>query len=119
MGPTKVVIKQDALYDAKSGKQIRKGLSTLKQIQDYAARHYIALPVVDKAGRPWVLDGKPVYCFHGATYETLEDNRLPLARCPDCGGMAIRTDEPTVESDCVRCTQCDHEFNTRLGMMES
>jgi hypothetical protein len=119
MGPTKVVIKQDALYDAISGKQIMKGLSAPKQIHDYAAHHYIALPVVDKAGRPWTLDGKPVYCLHGSTYESLEGNRLHLARCSDCGGMAIRMDEPTVESDCVRCTQCGHEFDTRLGMMES
>jgi len=33
--------------------------------------------------------------------------------------MGIRDDEPMVESDCIRCVTCGHEFDTRLEMMES
>jgi hypothetical protein len=33
--------------------------------------------------------------------------------------MGIRDEEITVESDCIRCVQCGHEFDTRLEMMES
>jgi hypothetical protein len=33
--------------------------------------------------------------------------------------MALPIDEVTVERDCVRCTQCGHEFEPRLEMMES
>lgn len=33
--------------------------------------------------------------------------------------MGIRDDEPMVESDCIRCVLCDHEFDSRLEMMES
>lgn len=39
----------------------------------HAGRHYIALPEGDKAGQAWELDGSPVYCLHGARYETLDD----------------------------------------------
>jgi hypothetical protein len=119
MGPTKVRIEGHALYDAKTGKLIQDGLSTPQAIAEYAAHHYIALPVLDGTGRPWSLEGQPVYCLRGATYETL-DQELPHARrCPECGGMAIPSDEATVERDCVRCTQCSHEFDARLEMMES
>jgi hypothetical protein len=31
----------------------------------------------------------------------------------------VRTEEVTVERDCIRCTQCGHEFDARLEMMES
>ena len=119
MGPTKVIVKDDALFDAKTGKLITKGLATLQEIQEYAAHHYIVLPVLDHAERPWLLDGKPVYCLRGTRYETLDDNLVHLTRCPDCGGMGIRMDEPNVESDCICCTQCGHGFDTRLQMMES
>ncbi len=119
MGPTKVIVKGDALYDAKTGKLIIEGLSTQQQIKNYAVRHYIVLPVVDNAGQPWVLDGKPVYCLRGTRYETPDDDPVHLARCPSCGGMGIRMDAPNVESDCIRCTQCGHEFDARLEMMES
>ena len=67
----------------------------------------------------WLLEGKPVYCFRGSQYETLDGQRVQLARCPDCGGMGIRSDEFTVESDCIRCTSCGHEFDARLEMMET
>ena len=77
------------------------------------------LPVVDKEGRPWLLDGKPVYCLRGTQYETVNDERVHLARCPDCGGMGIRADEFVVESDCIHCTACGHEFDARLEMMET
>ena len=119
MGPTKAIVKENALYDAKSGALIKDGLSTHKEIEDYANHHYITLPVVDKACQPWSLDGQPVYCLRGTRYETVHDEVVHLARCPDCGGMGIRDDEPMVESDCIRCVKCGHEFDTRLEMMES
>lgn len=119
MGPTKAIVKDNALYDAKSGALIKDGLTTHQEIEDYANHHYIVLPVVDKACLPWVLDGQPVYCLRGTRFETINDEIVHLARCPDCGGMGIRDDEPIVESDCIRCTKCGHEFDTRLEMMES
>jgi len=119
MGPTKVIVKGSGLYDAMTGKLIKDGLTTPQAIRDYAARHYVVLPEADKAGKPWEFDGQPVYCLRGARYESLEDRRLPLARCPDCGGMGVRIEEEAVESDCIRCTRCGHEFDARLEMMES
>jgi len=119
MGPTKVIVKENALYDAKTGKLIKGGLVTQKEREDYAAHHYIALPVVDNAGLPWAFDGEPVYCLRGSKFETLHDEAAHLRRCPDCGGMAVPSDEVTMERDCVCCTQCNHEFDARLEMMES
>lgn len=119
MGPTKVVVKGEAVLDARTGNLIKDGLSTQKEREEYAAHHYIALPVVDNTGRPWLLDGKPVYCLRGSKFETLDDEVAHLRRCPDCGGMAVPSDEVTMERDCVRCTQCSHEFDARLEMMES
>jgi hypothetical protein len=110
MGPTKVIVKGQALYDARTGKLVKDGLATAKEREDYAAHHYIALPLVDNAGRPWMLEGQPVYCLRGSRYETVDDQQAHLARCPDCGGMGIRVDELTVASD---------EFDARLEMMES
>ena len=97
----------------------RMGSRRMKTIRDYADHHYIALPVVNKACEPWLLDGEPIYCLRGARYENLKDEVLHLARCPDCGGMGIRDDEPMVESDCIRCVSCGHEFDAHLEMMES
>jgi hypothetical protein len=119
MGPAKVIVKGDAIYDAKTDKLIKDGLTSRKALEDYAAHHYVALPVVDDAGRPWMLDGEPVYCLRGSKFETLQDEAAHLRRCPDCGGMAVPNDEGTMERDCVRCTQCNHEFDARLEMMES
>lgn len=119
MGPTKVIIKGDAIHDAQTGKLIQGGLATTEARLEYARRHYVVLPEVDNAGRQWELDGKPVYCLHGTRYETLDEEKRHLARCPDCGGMGIRTDEVTIERDCIRCTRCGHEFDSRLEMMES
>jgi DNA-directed RNA polymerase subunit RPC12/RpoP len=119
MGPTKVIVKDNGLYDAVTGKLIKEGLTTPQAVQEYAARHYVVLPEVDNAGRPWEFDGRLVYCLRGARYESLEDRQLPLARCPDCGGMGVRVEEDVVESDCIRCTRCGHEFDARLEMMES
>lgn len=119
MGPTKVIVKADALYDAKTGKLIKDGLRTPEACRDYAAHHYIVLPEVDRAGVPWALNGQPVYCLRGVHYETLDEHQPHLARCPDCGGMGIRVEEVTVERDCIRCVQCGHEFDARLEMMES
>lgn len=119
MGPTKAVVKEHALYEAVSGKLIHDGFSSRQELEDYVKHHYLALPVLDNAGKPWQLDGNPVYCLHGVRYETVDDQKVHLARCPDCGGMGIRADELTVESDCIRCTACGHEFDTRLEMMET
>ena len=119
MGPTKVIVKGHAIYDAMTGKLIQGEFTSPQALQDYAAHHYIVLPEVDKAGKPWELDGNPVYCLRGARYESLDELPLHLSRCPDCGGMGIRIDEMTVESDCIRCVQCEHEFDARLEMMET
>ncbi len=119
MGPTKVIVKCDALYDVKTDKLIKEGLATRMEQEEYAMHHYVVLPVLDNSGQPWLLDGKHVYCLRGTRYETSDDEVVHLARCPDCGGMCISTDEPTVERDCIRCTQCGHEFESRLEMMES
>lgn len=119
MGPTKVIVNENSLYEAMSGKLIRAGFSSRRDIEDYVNHHYLALPVTDNKGQPWVLDGKPVYCLHGVQYETLNDQRVHLARCPDCGGMGIRSEEFSVERDVLRCTSCGHEFDARLEMMET
>jgi hypothetical protein len=119
MGPTKTVVKGHALYEANSGKLIKDGFAAQRDIDEYVKCHYLALPVVDNAGKPWALDGSPIYCLHGSQYETMNDQRVHLSRCPDCGGMGIRADEFVVESDCIRCTQCGHEFDARLEMMET
>ncbi len=119
MGPTKVIVKENCLYDARTGKLIKDGFAALHEIEAYVNHHYLALPVVDDAGNPWLFEGKPVYCFRGVQYETLDGERIHLARCPDCGGMGIRADEITVESDCIRCVTCGHEFDARLEMMET
>jgi hypothetical protein len=119
MGPTKAIVKGDALYDAKTGKLLKDGLTTRQACEEHAAHHYIVLPEVDKAGKPWELDGQLVYCLRGSRYETLDDHQPHLARCPDCGGMGIRVEEATVEKGCIRCVQCGHEFDARLEMMES
>ena len=119
MGPTKVIVKDGSLFDAKTGKLIKEGLTTHKDIEDYAKHHYIVLPVVDKPCQHWTLDGQPVYCLQGSRFKTVKNEVVRLARCPDCGGMGIRDDEPIVESDCIRCVKCGHEFDARLEMMKS
>lgn len=119
MGPTKVVIRDNALYEVKTGKLVKDGFADSRAIEQYAARHYIVLPVMDNAGRPWLLEDQPVYCLRGSRYETVNDQQVQLTRCPDCGGMGIRNDEVAVESDCICCTGCGHEFDTRLEMMEN
>jgi hypothetical protein len=119
MGPTKAIIKNQALYEAATGKFIKDGFVNRQELEHYVNHHYLALPVVDDAGNAWLLEGKPVYCFRGSQYETLDGQRVQLARCPDCGGMGIRSDEFTVESDCIRCVSCGHEFDARLEMMET
>jgi len=119
MGPTKAIVKENKLFEVVGGKMIKDGFADRKEIEDYVNHHYLTLPVVDNKGKPWLLDGKPVYCLRGTQYETVDDQRVHLARCLDCGGMGIRADELTVESDCIRCTSCGHEFDARLEMMEN
>ncbi|HKT34875.1 MAG TPA: hypothetical protein VJR03_08575 [Nitrospira sp.] len=119
MGPTKAIVKDQALYEATTGKLIKDGFTSRTEIEEYVKRRYLVLPVVDDHGRPWVLDGTPIYCLRGSRYETADDQPLHLARCSECGGMGIRDDEFVVESDCIRCTACGHAFDTRLEMMET
>lgn len=119
MGPTKVIVRDNGLYDAVNGKLIKESFASRRELEDYVNHHYLVLPVVDNAGHPWLLDGKPVYCLHGARYETVHDQKVHLARCSSCGGMGVRSDEFTVESDCIRCTACGQEFDARLEMMET
>ena len=119
MGPMKAITKGNALYEVLGGKLIKDGFTNQQDLEDYVNHHYLVLPVVDKQGRPWLLDEKPIYRLHGTQYETVSDERVHLARCPDCGGMGIRTDEFVVESDCIHCTVCGHEFDARLEMMET
>ena len=119
MGPTKTIVTNNALYEARSGKLIQGEFANRRDIEDYVNHHYLALPVVDNQGRAWMLDGKPVYCLRGVQYETLDDQKVQLARCPDCGGMGIRSDELSVETDVIHCTCCGHEFDARLEMMET
>lgn len=119
MGPTKAIVKNESLYDATSGALIRGEFSSEEELSEYAGRHYMVLPETDKAGVQWELDGSPVYCLRGARYETLDGQPRHVARCPDCGGMAVRMEELTLERDCSRCTSCGHEFDARLEMMES
>jgi hypothetical protein len=119
MGPTKVIVKDNALYEVVGGKLIKDGFTSRREIEDYVNHHYLALPVVDNAGNAWLLDGQPVYCLRGSQYETVDGQKVQLARCPDCGGMGIRLDEFSVESDCIRCMACEHEFDARLEMMET
>ena len=119
MGPTKTLVKGNAIYDAKTGKSIRDGFPSRAALEEYAAHHYLALPQVDNEGRPWELEGQPVYCLHGVQYETLDDRQVHLARCTECGGMGIRTEEVSIERDCIHCTKCGQELDARLEMMES
>jgi hypothetical protein len=119
MSQTKVIVNGQALYEAVSGKLIKDGFAGKRDVEDYVNHHYLVLPVADYAGRPWMLDGQPVYCLRGTQYETLDGRRIHLARCPDCGGMGIRMEVSTVESDCIRCIACGHEFDARLEMMET
>ena len=119
MGPTKAIVKGTSLYEVRSGKLIKDGFVNHHEIEEYVNHHYLVLPVVDRQGQPWLLDGMPVYCLRGTQYETVHDQRLHLARCPDCGGMGIRAEEAAVDSDCIRCTACGHEFDARLEMMET
>ena len=119
MGPTKGIIRDQALYEAATGKFIKDGFASRLEIEDYVKRHYLALPVIDNAGNAWLLDGQPIYSYRGSQYETVDDRRVHLARCPDCGGRGVRSDEFTVESDCIRCVSCGHEFDARLEMMET
>jgi hypothetical protein len=119
MGPTKAFIRNNAIYDVKNEKLIQMDFANLREMERYITRHYIVLPEVDKAGKEWKLDGKRVYCFRGSRYETSDDHREHLVRCPACGGMGVRVDEMAVETDCIRCTQCGYECDARLEMMES
>jgi hypothetical protein len=89
MGPTKAIVKGQALYEALGGKLIKDGFTNRQDMEDYVSRHYLTLPVVDQQGRPWLLDGKPVYCLHGTQYETMNDALVHLVRCLDCGGMGF------------------------------
>ena len=119
MGPTKTLVHGNTIHDAKTGTCIRGDFPSRAALEEYAAHHYQVLPQVDNRGRPWELEGQPVYCLRGVRYETLDDRQVHLARCSECGGMGIRTEEVSIERDCIRCTQCGQELDARLEMMES
>ena len=82
MGPTKAVVKDGGIYDAKTGKLIKDGLTTHEAIQDYVAHHYLVLPVMNKACQPWLLDGQPIFCLRGTRYENLQDEVLAFGPMP-------------------------------------
>ncbi len=67
MGPTKTVVKDGGIYDAKTRKLIQDELTTHEAIQDYTAHHYVVLPVVNKA------------CQGGCSM----DNRFIVCEAPD------------------------------------
>ena len=60
MGPTKVIVNSGGLYEAVSGKLVKEGFGSRREVEDYVNHHYLVLPVVDNAGKAWLLDGKPV-----------------------------------------------------------
>src|ERR1041385_1305608 len=95
MGPTKAVVRENRLYEVLGGKLIKDGFANRQELEDYVNHHYVTLPVLDNAGNPWLLDGKPVYCLRGTQYETVDDQRVHLARCPDCGDR--KSEEHTSE----------------------
>lgn len=119
MGPTKVVVISGALYDPKTGRLIKDQFATRKELEDYAMHHSLVLPVLDNSGHSWLIDGKLVYCLEGTRYETSDDEVVHLGKCRDCGGICISINEPNMERDCLLCTQCGHEYDVRLEMMES
>ncbi len=119
MGPTKIVLKEDDIYEGKSGKLFRDMLSTLDALRDYAPHYYIALPMEHKGATLGLLNEKPVYCFRESRLETLDDEVVYLYRCTDWGGMGINIEGPAVERDCIQCTQCEKEFHAGLEIMES
>lgn len=119
MGPTKALLKDNAIYEATTGTLLKDGFSNHDEVTHYVNHHYMLLPVHDHDGKPWQLDGKLIYRLHGVTYETVDHERVPLSRCNDCGGMGVPMDGPNVESGCFQCTACGREISVRLEMMES
>ena len=65
------------------------------------------------------MDARREAGLRGVQYETLDDQKVQLARCPDCEGMGARSDELSVETDVIHCTSYGHEFDARLEMMET
>ncbi len=60
MGPTKAIVKENRLYEVVGGKLIKDGFASRQELEDYVKHHYVTLPVLDNAGDPWLLDGKPI-----------------------------------------------------------
>jgi len=52
MGPTKSIIKGQALYEIVGGQLIKDGFVNQQEIEEYVNHHYLLLPVVDKQGQP-------------------------------------------------------------------
>ena len=73
----------------------------------------------DNARRPWQLDGQPIYCLHGVQYETVDDRRVHLTRCPDCGGMGVRTRSLPSSPIVSVAPPVGMSFDARLEMMET
>ena len=81
MGPTKAVVRGDGLFEARSGKLIYRQVSTGPELAEYAGRHYVVLPEVDKAGEPWELDGSrcTVFMVHAMKRWTISRAMWPAA----------------------------------------
>ena len=104
MGPTKAIVTENALYEAVSGKLIQAGFANRRDIQDYVNHHYLALPVVDNQGRPWVLEEKP---GRSSPWRAIRDpgrSEGPPRSVPGLRRHGIRSDELSVETDVIRCT---------------
>ena len=50
MGPTKAIVRENSLYEVVGGKLIKDGFASRQELEDYVNHHYLALPVLDKAG---------------------------------------------------------------------
>lgn len=57
MGPTKAIVRAQTLYEALGGKLIKDGFVSRQEVEEYVNHHYLVLPVVDKRGQPWLIDG--------------------------------------------------------------
>ena len=87
MGPTKSVLKDNEIYDARTGGLLKDGFGNHDEVTHYVDHHYVLLPVHDNDAEPWQFEGKLIYRLHGVTYETLNHQRVQLSRCNNCGGM--------------------------------
>ena len=103
----KVFIKGGALYDATTGNAMVIGFLTEAHIEAYVNDHeHLVLPVLDHDGQPWMSEGQLVFCPGGTHYETVNRRLTDVSPCPDCGGMVIWINEPTMDSTEGKCVGC-------------